>query len=165
MKYALVTGCDHGVGLELASQLTKREYTVAACRINPEERLIDALAENHPDRILVFPLDISDDRSVKALASGIPFPHLDLLINNAGILGRMEDGPDEDLDFDLMQKSSTQTRLAPCVSPRPCFLCSEKGRKKRWSISPQKPAAFRTANAPDGLATACPKPPTICREL
>nr|AHF25618.1 short-chain dehydrogenase/reductase SDR [uncultured bacterium Contigcl_23] len=104
MKYALVTGCDHGVGLALAAQLAERGYTTAACRINPEERLIDALAEKHPDRILVCFLDISDNRSVKALAAGLPFPHLDLLINNAGILGRMEDGPEEDLDFDLMQK-------------------------------------------------------------
>ena len=104
MKYALVTGCDHGVGLALAAQLAERGYTVAACRLNPEEHLIDALAEKHPDQILVFPLDISDDRSVEALAVGLPFPHLDLLINNAGILGRMEDGPEDDLDFDLMQK-------------------------------------------------------------
>lgn len=104
MNYALVTGCDHGVGLALASQLAERGYTVAACRMNPEERLVDAQAEKHPDQILVFPLDISDDRSVKALAACIPFPHLDLLINNAGILGRMEDGPEEELDFDLMQK-------------------------------------------------------------
>ncbi len=104
MNYALVTGCDHGVGLALASQLAERGYTVAACRMNPEERLVDALAEKHPDQILVFSLDISDDWSVKALAACIPFPHLDLLINNAGILGRMEDGPEEELDFDLMQK-------------------------------------------------------------
>ena len=104
MKYAIVTGCDHGVGLALAVQLAERGYTVAACRINQEERLIDALAEKHPDQILVFPLDISNDLSVKALVDCIPFPYLDLLINNAGILGRMEDGPEDDLDFNLMQK-------------------------------------------------------------
>ena len=30
MKYALVTGCDHGVGLALAEQLVGRGYAVAA---------------------------------------------------------------------------------------------------------------------------------------
>ncbi len=104
MKYALVTGCDHGVGLALTAQLAERGYTVAACRINPEEHLIDDLAGKYPDQILIFPLDISDDRSVKSLAACLPFPHLDLLINNAGILGRMENGPEEELDFDLIQK-------------------------------------------------------------
>ena len=130
MKYALVTGCDHGVGLALAAQLAERGYTVAACRINPEEHLIDALAEKHPDQILVFPLDISDDRSVKALASCIPFPHLDLLINNAGILGRMEDGPEEDLDFDLMQKVINTNALGALRVTTALLPLLRKGNEK-----------------------------------
>lgn len=102
MKYALVTGCDHGVGLALAEQLALRGYRVAACRMNEEEHLADGLAQGFPDQIQVFSLDISRDESVRALAEGLPFPALDLLVNNAGILGRMESGPDESLDFDLM---------------------------------------------------------------
>ena len=41
MKYALVTGCDHGVGLALAEQLAGRGYAVTACRIDENERQID----------------------------------------------------------------------------------------------------------------------------
>ena len=102
MKYTLVTGCDHGVGLALAEQLALRGYRVAACRMNEEEHLADGLAQRFPDQIQVFSLDISRDESVRALAEGLPFPALDLLVNNAGIIGRMESGPDESLDFDLM---------------------------------------------------------------
>ncbi len=104
MKYALVTGCDHGVGLSLAGQLVHRGYITAACRLNEDETQIDSLARLHPGRIIPLPLDISNDESVKAMTAALPFPALDLLINNAGILGRMESGPDETLDFDLMQK-------------------------------------------------------------
>ena len=35
MKYALVAGTDHGLGL--ARELLWREFFVAACRMNPEE--------------------------------------------------------------------------------------------------------------------------------
>ncbi len=104
MKYALVTGCDHGVGLALAGQLVQRGYVTAACRLNEGETQIDSLARRHPGQLVVLPLDISCDESVKRMAAALSFPALDLLINNAGILGRMESGPDETLDFDLMQK-------------------------------------------------------------
>ena len=105
MKYALVTGCDHGVGLSLAAELAGRGYTVAACRLDAREGDIDSLAARHQN-VKVFDVDISRDGSVAALCEAVTaaFPALDLLINNAGILGRMESGPDEALDFDLMQR-------------------------------------------------------------
>ena len=104
MKYALVTGCDHGVGLALAEQLVGRGYAVAACRLDGNEKQIDALAEKHPSSVAVLPLDIASDASVKEAVAAFPFPALDLLINNAGILGHMENGPDGPLDFGLMQR-------------------------------------------------------------
>ena len=102
MRYALVTGCDHGVGLCLAEGLLNRGYQVAICRMNPDEKLADALAERFKGGAFLYQLDISQDESVRNLAKDLPFPWLDLIVNNAGILGRMEDGPEETLDFDLM---------------------------------------------------------------
>ena len=106
MKYALVTGCDHGVGLALAGQLMERGYTVAACRLDAKERQIDDLAAQTPGKINVFDVDIGRDDSVAALCEAVKsrFPALDLVINNAGILGHMESGPDAPLDFELMQR-------------------------------------------------------------
>ncbi len=104
MKYALITGCDHGLGLALAEKLVLRGYAVAACRVNEKEKRIDTLAGRWPDRMGVYPLDISSDQSVRGLVRSLPFDSLDLLINNAGILGHMESGPGDNLDFDLMQQ-------------------------------------------------------------
>ena len=56
------------------------------------------------EALVGIPLDIASDESVRAAAAAFPFPRLDLLINNAGILGNMEDGPEDELDFDLMLK-------------------------------------------------------------
>ena len=96
MKYALVTGCDHGIGLCLAEKLLERGYTVAAGYINGEEKQLTALKDRYPGLVTVK-LDISCDVSVKAAAGSLPFPCLDLIINNAGILGNMESGPEDEL--------------------------------------------------------------------
>ena len=104
MKYALVTGTDHGVGLELVRELLQREFFVVACRMNPEEKQVDELMDSYPDRMAVIRLDIGDDQSVAALGEQVAVlaPRLDLLINNAGILGDMHKVLGDELDYDEM---------------------------------------------------------------
>ena len=104
MKYALVTGTDHGVGLELVRELLQREFFVVACRMNPEEKQVDELMDSYPDRMAVIRLDIGDDQSVAALGEQVAAlaPRLDLLINNAGILGDMHKVLGDELDYDEM---------------------------------------------------------------
>lgn len=103
MKYALVTGCDHGLGLALVQELLERGYAVVACRLDPKEKQLDALVKKYPDQMETWTLDISRDDSVDTLMN-LPLPSLDLLINCAGILGEMEEGPFGQLDFELMRK-------------------------------------------------------------
>ena len=103
MKYAMITGCDHGLGLHLARESLKRGYDAIVCYLRdpPME-----LEEEHPGSVHPLRLDIGSDASVKRTrdsAAGI-VPKLDLLINNAGILGQMESGPDDPLDFEMMQR-------------------------------------------------------------
>ena len=104
MKYALVTGTDHGVGLELARELLQREFFVVACRMNPEEKQVDELMDRYPRRMAVIRLDIGEDQSVAALGEQVAalVPQLDLLINNAGILGDMQKVLGDELDYDEM---------------------------------------------------------------
>ncbi len=103
MKYAMVTGCDHGLGLYLARELLKRGYkTIACCLREPPVELEEA----HPGSVHLLRLDIGSDESVKRTRDSVAriVPKLDLLINNAGILGEMESGPDDPLDFEMMQR-------------------------------------------------------------
>lgn len=102
MQYALVTGADHGLGLALIKDLLKRGYFVVACRLNPEERLVDALLEDYEERLRIVNLDIGKNDSVAAMKEKVYtlVPHIDLLINNVGILGDMEKVLGEELDFD-----------------------------------------------------------------
>lgn len=104
MRYAFVTGTDHGLGPELVKNLLGRGYFVVACRVNPEEKQIDELLEKNRERLKIVELDIGDDASVAAMKKEVfaSVPYLDLLINDAGILGDMDRTLGEELDFDEM---------------------------------------------------------------
>ncbi|MBR2287446.1 MAG: SDR family NAD(P)-dependent oxidoreductase [Clostridia bacterium] len=103
-KWALVTGCDHGLGTALVQELIRRGYHVIACRFHPEETVIDGVARENPDQVTVRLLDIGSDQSVQGLKDSLEssIPCIDLLINCAGILGDMESGPDDALNFSRM---------------------------------------------------------------
>lgn len=101
LKYALVTGTDHGVGLELARELLKREYFVFACRIDENEHLIDNLKQDYQEQLEIINCNIASDESVKEMARLVSekAPYIDLLINDAGILGDMEKILGDALDY------------------------------------------------------------------
>jgi len=100
--YALVTGTDHGLGLALVKELLERNFFVVACRLNPKETQVDGLRDIYSNRLEIVNLDISNDDSVKAMKDRVTgiVPHIDLLINNAAILGDIEKVLGDELDFD-----------------------------------------------------------------
>ncbi len=94
----------YGLGLELARELLLRDFYVVACRKNPEETQVEEMMALFPDHMAILPLDIGDDKSVAALENQVAalVPHLDLLVNNAGILGDMQKILGDDLDYTEM---------------------------------------------------------------
>lgn len=105
-KYALVTGADHGLGYELVKKLLEREYIVYAGRLKEEEQMLDKLAESFSGKLTIFKLDIGSDASVKAMKELLEnaVPCLDLVINNAGILGDIKKNIYDELDFEEIQR-------------------------------------------------------------
>ena len=71
MKYAMVTGCDHGLGLHLARELPKRGYFAIACYLRdmPAE-----LEEEHPGSVRLLRLDIGSDESVRQARDSVYIP-------------------------------------------------------------------------------------------
>lgn len=114
-KYAMVTGADHGVGYTLAEELLRRGYFVMAARFDESERQIDALWEKNRERLKIVCLDIGSDESVAAMKAQAEelLPCLDLLMNNAGILGDMEKTLGDALDFEEMQRVINVNALGP----------------------------------------------------
>ena len=101
MKYALVTGTDHGLGLALVKELLRRDYFVVACRLDSNEKQVDELLINHEERLRILEMDIGNDYSVAMMKEKVTawVPYIDLLINNAGILGDMDKVLGDELNY------------------------------------------------------------------
>jgi len=93
MKTALVTGANRGIGLATARQLLASGYFVYL-GVRDElrgEEAATALVENGYHNLSVLGLDVTDDASVSTAVDRFREHHqvLDLLINNAGVLGEV----------------------------------------------------------------------------
>ena len=89
-KTALVTGGNRGIGLQVVSELAELGFhVVLSCRDPDSGRQAIADRGLDADRVTVLVLDVSDPEQTLAAASefGNTFEHLDVLVNNAGILG------------------------------------------------------------------------------
>ncbi len=90
-KTAVVTGANSGLGFETAKVLVAKGATVLlACRNQAKaEAAAVELRQAGPGPVATVGLDLSSLESVAAAASAIgeQVDHLDLLINNAGIMG------------------------------------------------------------------------------
>jgi NAD(P)-dependent dehydrogenase (short-subunit alcohol dehydrogenase family) len=86
----LITGSNRGIGFELARQYAERGWgVIATCRTPAKASALQALASTKPG-VVIETLDVTDFGQIDALAEkyrGVP---IDILINNAGILGGNE---------------------------------------------------------------------------
>jgi len=83
----LVTGSNRGLGLEFVRQYAAAGWTVIATARNLTGAAeLQALASAHKN-IALKTLDVVDDASVKALVTDLNGMPIDVLINNAGVLG------------------------------------------------------------------------------
>ena len=88
-KHCLVTGANRGIGLEFVRQLLARgDRVVAACRHPGKAAALNSLTGEYPGRLHVLPLDVASEKSRAELVRELPLvcEHIDLLINNAGVL-------------------------------------------------------------------------------
>lgn len=94
-RHSLVTGANRGLGLEFVRQLLARgDRVVATCRHPGKASALNQLTGQHPGRLHVLPLDVTDPKGHAELAreldmlgdGGGKHTRLDLLVNNAGVL-------------------------------------------------------------------------------
>ncbi|RPD44100.1 SDR family NAD(P)-dependent oxidoreductase [Hymenobacter sediminis] len=89
MTYALITGANKGIGYETAQQLLHAGYFVfLGCRDAASgQQAQHRLQEAGYDQVEVISLDVTSDESVQQAVAAVRrrTPHLDALVNNAGI--------------------------------------------------------------------------------
>jgi NAD(P)-dependent dehydrogenase (short-subunit alcohol dehydrogenase family) len=94
-KIAFVTGADRGLGLAMCAGLLQKGWRVFAGRYLPDWPELDQLAVRFRDRLTAVPLDVGSIESAREAARQVRAQarHVDVLINNAGIISRFEDIP------------------------------------------------------------------------
>ena len=104
MTRIVITGCNRGIGLQLATQLSKRgDEVIGVCRSASRE--LTSLGFR-----IIEGVDVSDADNVATLAAELKGEAIDVLINNAGILrsDRLES-----IDFDVMLEQYRVNTLGP----------------------------------------------------
>lgn len=87
MPSVLITGTNRGIGLELARQYVADGWRVfATCRDMMACEALENLEKEH-DELSVHQLDVTDHAAIEALAAALAGTPIDVLINNAGVLG------------------------------------------------------------------------------
>ena len=104
MATFLITGANRGIGLELARLAAERgDRVIAVCRkSSPELEKLEVRVEAD--------VDVTDDRSVAALAERLGDESIDVLVNNAGLLASEALGR---LDFDSIRRQLEVNALGP----------------------------------------------------
>lgn len=104
MTTTLVTGCNRGIGLELARQFHERgEAVIGVCR-HASDELRDLGIR------VIEGIDVSDGASIATLRKELGGLPIDILINNAGILRQDSFGS---IDYDTMLEQYEVNALGP----------------------------------------------------
>jgi len=86
----LVTGGNRGLGLELVKQYAARSWRVIATARDPASAVeLQAVAKSDA-HVTVETLDLLDDAAIAALAAKYRGTPIDVLLNNAGVLGDLD---------------------------------------------------------------------------
>ena len=104
MATILITGCNRGIGLQLCRQFAERgDEVIGVCRSDTDEL-------RHLGFRVITGVDVSAAESVPRLKESLGAQHLDVLINNAGILLRDSLG---ELDYTEIVEQFRVNTLGP----------------------------------------------------
>ncbi|KAA1424562.1 SDR family oxidoreductase [Mumia zhuanghuii] len=125
MKVALITGANRGIGFATARLLAKHDHHVIVASRNPaagEEAAQRLAEEGHSASSLA--LDVTDPTQIRSAVADVSerFGHLDVLVNNAGILPEATEAePGSDMDVAMFEKTFATNVFGP-VAVSSAFL-------------------------------------------
>lgn len=131
---AFVTGADRGLGLALCAGLLDRDWIVFAGQYMPEWPELTGLARRFPEALHIVPLDVASIDSARAAAQVVAqnSDHLDLLINNAGVISpAMYRTIREPQDYDEIHRMYDINAVGPLRVVEAFLPLMDRGKLKR----------------------------------
>lgn len=109
----LITGSNRGIGLEFAKRYAERGWRVlATCRSPAAAPELHAVARTHP-LLTVETLDLLDHAGIDALANQFADLPIDVLLNNAGIGGGLENQLFGKLNYNVFNEVMAVNAVGP----------------------------------------------------
>lgn len=100
----MVTGANRGIGLQLATNYAERGWTVIATARKPKKATeLNALAEKYSN-VSVETMDLLDHKGIDKLADKLKDVPIDVLLNNAAMLGDTDGQVFGEFDYDVMER-------------------------------------------------------------
>ncbi len=113
MKNIMITGASRGIGLEFVRQYNADDWRIfACCRTPGQASELNDIAAQSDGRVTVHQLDVDDTASVTALKAELGDQPLDVLLNNAGIMGQ-RNAARGDIDYAAWQGAMNTNVLGP----------------------------------------------------
>ncbi|MEY2508428.1 MAG: hypothetical protein QOH01_2757 [Verrucomicrobiota bacterium] len=131
-KTALVTGANKGIGFEVARELARMGFRVFLGARNAKAGRAAAEKLQSEGEVLFLEIDISNEKSIAGAVDELArqSEHLDVLINNAGIL-LDEDKSALTLTPDIFEKTLRTNTLGPWLVAEAFAPLLKKGREPR----------------------------------
>ena len=128
---AVITGGSRGIGLGIAKELLKDDYTVVLTARSKSDDVV-ALEAEYGEKVVFYPCDISDEADVCNLVAKVRdgFGKIDLLVNNAGVAPKVRKDILEITreDFDFVVDINLKGTFFVTQSFVPLLIATEKSR-------------------------------------
>lgn len=113
MANVVITGASRGIGLELTRQYAQAgDRVFAFCRSPAKSDKLSEAAKASGGKISVHAMDVADEKSIAAAVKDLGDIPVDILINNAGVVGGAHQGLD-DMDFDAWMDAFNVMTFGP----------------------------------------------------
>jgi NAD(P)-dependent dehydrogenase (short-subunit alcohol dehydrogenase family) len=113
MGNVIITGANRGIGLELAKAYANSgDRVFAFCRSPSDAAKLNELAASSGGKVSAHAMDVGDGASIAAGKAAVGDAPLDILINNAGVLGGNPQTIDS-IDFDAWMDALKIMTIGP----------------------------------------------------